>query len=419
MTLRYHLYCVFIGCILCFWPTAVVWAWQSSPIVGNKNIGFSFEDEHTKNITLPIKVFHNLVLVSVQINNSFPLDFILDTGVQTTILTEPLLCDMLQVKPVRSLRLRGLGAGDTITAHLAADVRISLGQAQGLGMNLLVLPPNALSFSDFFGLPVYGIIGYDLFRDFTVEINYSERWLRLHNKQIYKPPKKYKSANLIIQQTKPYLTTDIYTCDGQVFKQNLLLDTGSSQAIALNTNEVPQPLQTLEAFLGKGLSGTVTGKIGRICRFQISDFTFHNIIAGFPNAESLGQTNITWSGSIGGEILKRFRVVFDYSNEKIYFKPNNRLKSAFDYNMSGMELNSLPPDFQTIKINYVRPNSPADQAGLKVGDQVLDINGLTPENNPIGHLYDELNKRAGRRVRLKILRDGKILKKQFQLISVI
>lgn len=394
-----------------------VWAWQSTPIL-NKSIGFKFENENLRSITLPIKVFHNLVLVGVRINGSFDMDFILDTGVQTTILTEPVLCSVLQIKTGRAVQLRGLGVGDTIAAQLASDVRISLGQAHGQNMNLLVLPSEALSFSDFLGMPVYGIIGYDLFQDFVVEINYTDKWLRLHRPDKYKAPKKFKSADIELNHTKPYLNTNIYTCDSLLFKQKLLLDTGSSQAVSLNRNEVDMPTKTIEAFLGKGLSGLVLGDIGYICALEMAGFSFKKIIAGFPTAESLGaggQTNILWNGSIGGEIFKRFRIIFDYTHQKVYFKPNYYFKAAFEYNLSGIEMHALPPDFKTVKVSYVRPKSISEDADIQIGDEILSINGLSPQNTFIGDLYEELNKKSGYVVNLKILREGVVLKKKIIL----
>ncbi|MEG0762174.1 MAG: peptide-binding protein, partial [Chryseobacterium sp.] len=42
-------------------------------------------------------------------------------------------------------------------------------------------------------------------------------------------------------------------------------------------------------------------------------------------------------GSLGGEILRRFTVVFDYPNQKLYLKKNGNYNDSFNFNMSGLD----------------------------------------------------------------------------------
>ena len=113
-------------------------------------------------------------------------------------------------------------------------------------------------------------------------------------------------------------------------------------------------------------------------------------------------------GSIGSEILKRFVVVYDYSEKKIYFKKNSNFNLPFGFNKSGIEIQhdglqwiqgteefknsaygsinfdinsdritnfrykfDLKPVF---KIVSVRKNSPASICGLLKDDIVISIN---------------------------------------------
>jgi len=46
-----------------------------------------------------------------------------------------------------------------------------------------------LNLSPRLGLPVHGIIGYDLFRDFVVEVNYTSKYLKLHSPKLYRSKK--------------------------------------------------------------------------------------------------------------------------------------------------------------------------------------------------------------------------------------
>lgn len=44
------------------------------------------------------------------------------------------------------------------------------------------------------------------------------------------------------------------------------------------------------------------------------------------------------AGSIGGEILSRYTIVFDYPNNKFYSSPNQKIDEEFHFNMSGIEV---------------------------------------------------------------------------------
>jgi len=124
-----------------------------------------------KKVRINVDIQNNVVLLPVRINNSFEMNFILDIGAKTTILTEPSILPFLRVKTFEKITVRGLGRGEEIEADLARDINIDMPGAKGSGINMVVMPQDVISYSGMFGKPVYGIIGYDLFGQFTVEIN--------------------------------------------------------------------------------------------------------------------------------------------------------------------------------------------------------------------------------------------------------
>lgn len=62
------------------------------------------------------------------------------------------------------------------------------------------------------------------------------------------------------------------------------------------------------------------------------------------------------------------------------------------------------PTVHSIKIEKVFPTSPAAQAGLRVGDLVVGIDGITVAGAPAGDLKKAMNKPVGGTLRLKIKR---------------
>ncbi len=58
-----------------------------------------------------------------------------------------------------------------------------------------------------------------------------------------------------------------------------------------------------------------------------------------PDEFSIQHVNLVENrkGSIGAEIMRRFSVVFDYQNQKLYLKKNRNFNDPFNFNMSGLD----------------------------------------------------------------------------------
>ncbi|MEM7299358.1 MAG: PDZ domain-containing protein, partial [Bacteroidota bacterium] len=350
------------------------------------------------------------------------MNFILDTGVRTTILTESIVAGFLELDSIQKVKVRGLGVGDPIDAIMAQNVAMMLpGGVVGKGINMLVLPEDMISYSGMFGKPVYGIIGYEIFGQFVVEINYHQKYIKLHNPFSYKQKRKMKEIPIEIANYKPYMKATIVDFRGEAINQRWLLDTGASNAITLFDEDLPVPDNSINAFLGRGLSGNVYGKLGRAPSFEFGEFVFQDVIAGYPDSASLNMLpkEVKWYGNIGSEILSRFTVVFNYHRGRMFVKKNPAYRQEFEYNVSGLEVISSGEEYDTFIISYVRPDSPADQAGLKVNDEIVAMNGFSLESVDITDVYGTLSKRSGRFLNLKIKRGKETLKARFKLLSEI
>ena len=52
-------------------------------------------------------------------------------------------------------------------------------------------------------------------------------------------------------------------------------------------------------------------------------------------------------GIIGTEILRRYKVIWDYPHSRVVLEPNNRVSEPYEYNMSGLSLVADGIDFNT------------------------------------------------------------------------
>ncbi len=383
--------------------------------------GFTFRED-VKSVKIPVEIINNIVLIPVRINGSFELNFIFDTGVRTTILTEPLLSNFLSLDSLQKVKVRGLGEGDAIEAILARNVSMTLPGVLGKGINLIVLPQGIISYSEMFGKPVFGIIGYEIFGQFVVEIDYQNKFVRLYDPFSFKLKGKWKRNELPIEvrKGKPYVNAKLIDHLGGEIESKWLIDTGASQAVALFDKNLEVPDQTVETFLGKGLSGDVYGRLGRVQGFQLGKFTFKDVIAGYPEVGSLnilhGKKSV-WYGNLGAEIISRFNVIFDYPRRRLYFKKNNKYRKPFTYNVSGIEVLAKGHTYENFFISYVRPNSPAAEAGIQIDDEIVALNGISISGLDIGDMYLNLNKKIGKKISVKIRRGESTFKKRFSLIS--
>jgi len=80
--------------------------------------------EGQKRLRIPFESYNNLIIITLTINNSIPLKFILDTGVNTTTLFEKSLSQILGLKYSDTINLPVIGANKFITAFLQCAVRI-------------------------------------------------------------------------------------------------------------------------------------------------------------------------------------------------------------------------------------------------------------------------------------------------------
>ncbi|HHN47941.1 MAG TPA: hypothetical protein ENN08_03255, partial [Bacteroidales bacterium] len=71
-------------------------------------IGFEILNRSGRS-TFEFEKVNNLVVVPVMLNNKLPLNFILDTGVRTTILTDRDISDLVSISYDRSVTIAGAG----------------------------------------------------------------------------------------------------------------------------------------------------------------------------------------------------------------------------------------------------------------------------------------------------------------------
>src|SRR5260221_731165 len=393
-----------------------------STFVHGQNLGFAITEGHSK-VKIPIEVYNNLIIVPEVLNGKLPLKFILDTGVRTTILTEKAFSDFLHLSYARKYSIGGAGGVKFIDAYITNNVSIDMPGVHGEGHAMLVLDQDYLELRNYLGTDVHGILGYELFSRFVVQIDYETKSLTLMLPGRFKSHRKYEELAITVQDTKPYLVTTVNISDSSRLQAKLLIDTGASHGLLLDPESdtaIQVPSQNITSIIGRGLGGVIEGKIGRIQGIRLGKYKLDRVIVNFPDLNSYSDTlkndrTVPRNGSLGGEILSRFTVIFDFPNEKIYLKKNSVFRNEFHYNISGLTVKAVGEFLREFEITNVRNNTAAHFADIKVGDKILSINSEATADFDLDRLDDMLNSKPGRKVILEIERDGKRMKRQFLL----
>ena len=381
-----------------------------------------------KSTRIPFELHSNLIVVKLRINNSDTLNFILDTGVTNTIVTDPLALHRQPLKLTRKMKLSGVGEGNSLSAIIAIDNELSMGAMQATHQNLVILEDDILRLSEYVGIPIHGIFGYDLFNSFVVSIDFRNRELTLTQPKQYKYKARFGDRYpIVIQNAKPYLDVTALLSGERSVPLRVVLDTGAGHALMLDGQSaitaLPRPEKLLRAQLGRGLNGVINGSLGRIEGLRLGRHELQNIIASFPDSSSLGMrlvNTVDRQGNVGCELLRRFTVTFNYPEQYIVLKPVRRLlREEFEHDMSGLELKAKGDRYRTYYIENIMEDSPADLAGLQEGDELMFVNGELASGLSISDIHKSLQRGEGKEVTLVVRRNGLFVVISFALKRMI
>lgn len=415
--------------------------------------------KNRKKEKISFKLVNNLPIVQLEINGT-ELSFILDTGVKSTILFSLEEADSLQLRNTTPVTLQGLGSGGAVEALISLNNKVKVGNAIDNDHDLYIIFDTTLNFSPRMGIPVHGILGNEFFQNFIVKINYATEVITIYdpNKYSLKPCRKCEDLALNFVGGKPYISLQVETENKQE-EVTLLVDSGSSDVMWLFDDSgfiQESPKNYYKDFLGLGLSGNIFGKRTRIPGLSIGNYHLKQVNTSFPEEDAILKARYyeERDGSVGGGLLSRFTVTFDYASKVVRFKKNRRFNDPFNYNMSGLTLEhegmelvreekqaavntsrgnpneslTMNSISVTTEVHFslvpkyvvadVRKDSPAALAGIQKGDEVVTINGKPCYQYKLYELIEMFSSDEGKRISLEVKRGSQVIKIRFSLKSV-
>lgn len=408
------------------------------------------------------ELFNNLIVFPLEVNG-VKLSFILDTGVNKTILFNLNKTDSLILKNTKKMFIRGLGAGDPVEAILSKNNNFKINDIFGSSQDIYVVIDDTFKLSSKMGVTINGVIGYDLLKDVVVKINYSSKKLFFYKPEKYKEPRcgSCEKLDLEFYRKKPYIDVKIkIDSTGENIPVKMLIDSGGSDALWLfegAQKDIKVPKKFFVDILGEGLSGTIYGKRSRVPKLEIGKYVIEEPTVSFLDSASTvnARTFKKRDGSIGGNILRRFKVWIDYPNKKVILKKNGSLKRGFYYNMSGLQVvyngeelvkeqkksmkhngysrnedakpghivsfvTSYSYKFKpSYKVNKIVKDSPAHKAGIIEGDIIKKLNGREAHEYTLNEIANLFQTKPNKRIRIVVERGIFKLKYEFRLVQKI
>lgn len=420
-----------------------------SIFIGAQN---SFELVDVKKAVIPFKLINNLIFIPINVNGA-ELTFMLDTGVAETILFS---LDNKEVKlqNIEKIKFSGLGGNISIDGFKSDRNTAKIGDhIINSSMLLYIVIDEEFNISSHIGIPVNGVIGYHFFKNHPISIDYISKKITVYqDADVFKKKiRKFDELPMSVENDKPYLIADVEMTNEKK-ESKLLIDLGNSDAIWLFPTLIKDFVYNrpnIDDYLGRGFNGDIYGKRSRIHNFYLRDFKFEMPLTAMPDEYSIQHVTLVKDrkGSVGGEIMRRFSVVFDYPNGKLYLKKNKNFDDPFHFNMSGLDFQQDGLEWQEDRIKIepkklseanteisvinnfqykfilkpifsiagVRKDSPAFKAGLKKDDRVITINGNRTADMTMEKIIEMMKSEEGKNITMVIQRKNKEMTFSFVL----
>lgn len=279
---------------------------------------------------IPVEIHNYHIYVPVQVNDSPPVLFILDSGAGSTVISQE-LADQLHIPRRGTMPILGVGGQQLVEAVQVEKFRLP-------GVEIHHQRTYAMDLSEVrlqTGREVHGVLGYDLFIRCVIRVDYEQQRLGLFDPRGFA----YSGEGEVLTGK---LVTNILQIPGSIngIEGDFRVDTGSSGCLHLGIRVLKEhnllknrQLMEVNTF---GIGGESLTYLTRMENLQLGHVRIPDplvaLVAEEANILSLEST----LGTIGGQILHKFTVYFDYSRRQLILEKNRLFDQPLQVDTSGM-----------------------------------------------------------------------------------
>lgn len=364
---------------------------------------------------VPAEVTGDHIYAPVRVNGSEAAWFFLDSGAGMSVVSQA-LAQKMGLKLKGTAQTKGTGAGSS-----------SIGLAKKAVFDLpgIHVPPGTIAVWDLsskapmLGRQWDGVLGYDVISRLVVRVDYEHKEITFYDPATFVADKHATALPVTFFRSIPVVDAKITLPGGTPVDAKCAVDSGAD-GFHLSTpftkaNKVLALVTRTISASSVGAGGETKEFAGRIASLQLGPYLLREPITTFSINEKEGLlASSDIDALIGGRILKRFTVTFDYPHHRILLQPDGHFSEPFRANESGLSLLAKGADFRRFEIDDVEPGSPAELAGVEKGDILTEMNGHPAIELDLEKI-DEILQQAGKVIPIIILRNGHTLKMRLNL----
>jgi len=311
-------------------------------------------------ITLPLDFVGSTPLLAVRVNGATASWFIVDSGASSCVLDDAVAA-RLKLATVDRGAATGAGKGTVPYRSYRPDaVTFRAGLARFTCP--LVISLDLSGQPAILGRRIDGVLGTGLFAQYVIELDHDTATLRLHPRDAFDYRGPGETLPLTFEDNVPHVTARLTVAGGSPTERKLLVDTGSQDAVDDDLLlKSKTPLVEVEG--GVGIGQTYRVSFGLFTQVRLGSFELADVPAVAPGV-----------ALVGGEVLRRFRIFFDYSRARMIVEPTAHFRDRFPEGGPELRLHAVPGD-ASVKIHEVPARSPAARAGLLAGDLITAVDG--------------------------------------------
>lgn len=334
----------------------------------------------TEKNEIPFETRSHIIYVKVQLNNSTKeYNFVIDTGAFTCIDQE--LAEEVGLQKGNPL----VTSGHINSAYMIKD-NVSIHLKDIVVENFKIV---AMDFSYFKKTDpnINGFLGSNFLRFFNVLIDYNRKHLILSQnsiKQNYSKENNYLKLDLNNHAGLPKVSCQV----NNYWQTKALLDTGSPFAITFpisfldkfSFSEKKHFKESIGIFASWPWTSIKKNYLGRLVAFKIGDIKMQNVPVIFANTEDI---------ILGKEFLSQFRININFPEKYLILTPYGKVNLKDNYISIGLKLNKDETNKTYVEAYW--KDSPADRVGIKLNDEIIQINSLETRNLGMNDINRILN----------------------------
>jgi predicted aspartyl protease len=379
-------------------------------------------DESTRNqgllAEIPFRLHGSFIVTEISIDESSPLNFIFDTGAGGTVISASTAARLGIVGDETVPREGATGMAEIVrsTDHIVyvediifQDITLGIAELGHIEKRI--------------GTPIDGVIGWLILSQYAVRIDYDTMLIEIYDNNKFEYD--FGDSGYTLEVRGTAIFTDVTTAfkSGNIFTGKVLVDTGAGSTFYFNTPFIEENnlLAEMDTYYERETQSISTESAyaytTMLANLSIGDYEFSTLPVTMTIAEAGASS---WSGPmgiLGNDVLKRFNVFIDLRQDMMSLEPNRLYQDQFEVNCSGLEL-VTDDAFQRVIIDHVYAGSPAHEAGLEVGDEIVQISGANVSDLQLPQIRTMLS-HDGQEIELLIDRENELHSYLFTLQPLI